>query len=427
MRDTLLKTVPKDIDIEVYGIPAEDLQRLVGESFAVNLVGKAFGVLKLKQYPIDISLPRRESKQGLGHRGFTIESDPFMTFAEASARRDFTLNALGWDPLTNELIDPWHGQSDLILKKLRHTSDAFSEDPLRVLRAMQFIARFDLDVVPETLHLCRSMSPESIAPERFFEEWKKWMLQGRALAKGLEFLRTSQWVSYYPELEALIGCEQEPAWHPEGDVWTHTSLCMDAFARERIGDTWEDLVVGFAVLCHDFGKPNTSFVDTDGRIRSPGHDHAGVPIAESFMLRITRHRELIDSVLPLVKEHMQALSLYKNQAGDAAVRRLATRIGRIDRLVRVDSADRGGRGDVYTEPSPQGAWLLKKAEVLAVKDQAPKPILQGRHLIALGLKPSKHFSEILKQAFEAQNEGLFEDETTALAYLAHELKNKQLH
>ncbi len=421
VRDAIYKISAKDIDMEIFGIEPDALERLVGENFAVNLVGKAFGVLKLKAYEIDISLPRRESKQGSGHRGFHVESDPHMTFAEAAARRDFTCNAIGWDPLTGEVIDPFHGQSDLINGILRHTSSAFAEDPLRVLRGMQFIARFRLKAASETIKLCRTMTTEGIAAERFYDEWKKLLNKGITIGDGLNFLKETGWTDYYPELSALIGCEQDPHWHPEGDVWTHTCLCMDAFARERIGDEWEDTVVGFAILCHDLGKPSTSFYDTDGHIRSPAHDIAGVPIAEAFLARITKHRELVEAVLPLVREHMQALALYKNKAGDAAIRRLATRIGRIDRLVRVDSADRGGRGDVFTEPSPQGQWLLERAKILAISDNMPKPIAQGRHLVALGIRPGPQFKPLLDAAFEAQTEGVFADENGAIEYLKSQI------
>lgn len=413
VRDAILTIPPKDIDIEVFGLNAKTLEKLIGEHCAVNLVGKSFGVLKLKGWDIDVSLPRRERKDGTGHRGFHVDSDPKMSYAEAASRRDFTLNAISWDPLSGELIDPYHGQSDLINGILRHTSERFGEDPLRVLRGMQFIARFRLRAVPETLARCRKMTTEGIAPERFFDEWQKLLTRGVAISQGLDFLRETGWLRYYPELEALVGCEQDPHWHPEGDVWTHTSLAMDAFARERSGDLWEDTVVGLGVLCHDMGKPQTSYVDEDGRIRSPRHDQVGVAIARAFLERITRHQALIEAVLPLVREHMQPLGLYRNGASDAAIRRLALRVGRIDRLVRIDSADRGGRGEVFTEPSPQGAWLMECARRLTVEAQAPRPILQGRHLIEAGLKPGAHFKKILEAAFEAQTEGAFEDEDGA--------------
>ena len=166
-------------------------------------------------------------------------------------------------------MDPTGGIHDIQSQTLRHIGPAFKEDPLRVLRAMQFIARFNLKPHPNTLQICRSMRMEDLPPERLFEEWKKLLLQGSDLTAGLTFLKDCGWIKYFPEIEALIGCEQDPEWHPEGDVWVHTLHCLNAFAKERINDNWEDLVVGFAVLCHDLGKPLTTKIGEDGRIALP--------------------------------------------------------------------------------------------------------------------------------------------------------------
>ena len=253
VRDALLGLDPKEIDIEVFGIERGMLEKFLHEHFQVYKVGKAFGVYKLKGVEIDVSLPRRESKVGTGHKGFHVEGDPFLSFEEAALRRDFTINAVSWDPLNGEVIDPCNGRKDLTNKKLRHVSDKFHEDPLRVLRAMQLLARFELEIDQETVKTCREINPEGLSKERIFEEWKKMVTKGAKPSMGLQLLRNCGWIKYYPELEALIGCHQEPNWHPEGDVWVHILHCMDAFARHSIGDDWEDLVVGFGVLCHDLG------------------------------------------------------------------------------------------------------------------------------------------------------------------------------
>ncbi len=414
VRDALLGERPKDVDIEVYGLPAAILKKTLSGKFSVIEVGQAFGVFKLRGHAIDVSLPRRESKTGTGHTGFCVQGDPHMDIAEASARRDFTVNSIYWDPATGEIIDPHGGRSDLAKKILRHTSPAFSEDPLRVLRAMQFAARFLLVPAPETVALCRRIEPEGLPAERIFEEWAKLILKGKKPLLGLTFLRDCGWVKYYPELEALIGCEQDPQWHPEGDVWNHTLHCLDAFAERRTGNDWEDSIVGFAVLCHDFGKAVTTKKEADGRWHAYGHEAAGVPIARKFLERMTRHKELIESVLPLVECHMRPLELWRNQGSDAAVRRLARRVERIDRLVRVDDADRRGRPPQDPGDSPQGEWLIRRAVELAIKDAAPKPILQGRHLIDLGMTPGVAFKRVLENAFEAQLDGAFSDEAGAV-------------
>ena len=416
VRDFLLGKNPKDTDIEIYGLSADKIEAILRKKFRVEIVGKSFGVWILKGCDIDVSMPRRERKCGSGHKAFEIEGDPSMTPQEACARRDFTINAILRDILTGEIIDPYSGKSDLQKKILRHTSERFSEDPLRVLRAMQFSARFDFEVAPETVELCSNIPFENLPCERVFEEWKKMLLKGTRISRGLMFLRDCGWIKYFPELQACVGCPQDPEWHPEGDVFVHTAYCLDAFAMERIGDEREDLIVGLAVLCHDFGKPLCTVKDADGRIRSRGHDVLGRKPTENFLMRLTREKSLIAEVIPLVERHMAILDLWRNQCGDSAIRRLAGKVGRIDRLVRIDSADRAGRPPVVPEPSPQGEWILERARALQVQDSAPKPFVLGRHLIAMGLTPSKEFSEILEQIYEAQLDGAFDNLEDALAY-----------
>lgn len=415
VRDALLGSMSKDIDIEVYGIKLNALEKLLKQSFDIVEVGKSFGVFKINHLPIDIALPRRESKTGIGHKGFLVEGDPKLSFFEAALRRDFTINAIAFDPLTEEIIDPCDGCAHLAKGMLRHTGTQFSEDPLRVLRAMQFIARLDLEIARETLELCQKITPENLPIERLFEEWKKLIIKGIKPSKGLSFLRNCGWVQYYPEIAALIDCEQDPQWHPEGDVWQHTLHCLDAFANERINDEWEDLIVGFAVLCHDIGKPMTTKWE-EGHIRSKGHEVAGEKPARRFLGRLTQHKELIESVIPLVTHHMRPRELYRGNAGDSAIRRLATKVKRIDRLIRVTKADLLGRPPITVDHFHEGEWLLTRADALAVKDAVPKPVILGRHLLMLGEKAGPHFKPILNQCYEAQLDGQFCDLEAGMAF-----------
>jgi len=417
VRDALLERPAKDLDLEVYGLDPAALVALVRTSFRIDLVGRSFGVLKLRDLPVDVSLPRRESKRGLGHKGFEIHCDPAMSVSEAAQRRDFTLNALAWDPRTGAVIDPVGGLADLQAGVLRHVSSRFAEDPLRVLRAMQMAARFDLTVAPLTVALCRTIEPEGLARERIFDEWRKLVLRGRTPSRGLAFLRACGWLRQVPELAALEGCRQDPEWHPEGDVWTHTLHVMDAFAAERVGDPWEDLVVGFACLCHDLGKPATTFVDDDGRIRSPNHEAAGEAPARSFLHRLSERSQLVEAVVPLVREHLKPIQLFTSDASPGAVRRLARRCGRIDRLVRLARADHRGRPPRPWDGFPAGDWLLARAQELAVADRKPRPIVQGRHLIARGLAPGPHFGPLLEACFDAQLDGVFDHLEGGLARL----------
>jgi tRNA nucleotidyltransferase (CCA-adding enzyme) len=425
VRDAALGLTSVDLDLEVYGVAPRELEQLLRGHFKLDRVGKAFGVLKLKGLPIDVALPRRESKAGLGHRSFEVLSDPWMTTQEAQSRRDFTINAMAWDPLSQELIDHFGGWEDLQARRLRHTSPKFAEDPLRVMRGAQFVARFDLTVAAETIELCRTIEPEGLAAERLYEEWKKLLLAGATPSRGLEFLRQCGWIQYFPELAVLVGCRQPEKWHPEGDVWTHTLQSIDAFARERIGDSWEDLVVGFAVLCHDFGKPATTH-EEGGTIRSHGHEQAGEEPTRSFLQRLTHQSDLVDQVLPLVLHHGRPRHLHDAAASDAAVRRLAQRVDRIDRLVRVARADTLGRsgGRDSDDTFPAGTWLLERAQALRVDRQAPQPLVLGRHLIELGLKPGPHFKPLLDACLEGQINGDFDSLEGGKHYLVELVRQR---
>jgi len=408
VRDALLGLAATDLDVEVYGIEPDRLVELLSSHFPVDLVGESFGVVRLRDLPIDVSLPRRESKRGRGHRGFKIESDPQMDPRDAASRRDFTINAIALDPESGRIFDPFDGAADLRRRVLRHTTDKFAEDPLRVLRGMQFAARFELQPAPETIELCRQIEPEGLAPERIFGEWKKLILNGTRPSLGLTFLRDCGWVRHFPEIAALIGCEQNPMWHPEGDVWIHILHCMDAFAAERIGIEREDLIVGFGVLCHDLGKPATTRRHEDGRITAKNHETIGVDLTRQFMGRMTDEEKLIDEIIPLVACHLAPIRLFGAKAGDAAIRRLARRVVRIDRLVRVSCADQRGRPPLRVERFEAGDWLLERARELSVDNQPPRPLLMGRHLVELGLEPGRDFGEILEACFTRQIDGEFD-------------------
>ncbi len=410
VRDGLLGGEPKDFDVECFGVSAADLRAALSAKFELDLVGASFGVIKLHGHDIDVATPRRETKLGLGHRAFEMECDPSLTIEEASARRDFTINAIYRDPLTGEVLDPWNGRGDLDRRVLRHVGGHFCEDPLRVLRGMQFVARFGLSAAPETVEVCRGMTPEGLAQERLMGEWSKLLLQGVEISRGLNFLRDTGWVRYYPELAALIGCRQDPEWHPEGDVWNHTLCCLDAYAKARDAagrSPDEDIVVGLAVLCHDFGKPAcTAYDPVKRRIRSLGHDEAGVEPTLSFLRRLTNEERLLKEVPPLVRLHMRPFAMWKDRASDGAIRRLAARVVRIDRLLRVAAADDAGRPPFPSETEPI-EWLAAQAERLRVADSAPKPLVMGRHLLALGMKPGPELGRLLKDAYEAQLDGRF--------------------
>lgn len=412
VRDSLLGLSSKDVDIEIYGMDLDVAHEILKcNGFKVDAVGKSFGVLKIDN-EIDVSVPRREKKNGSGHRGFSVEPDPNMSVEDAAARRDFTINSMAMD-IDGRIVDPFNGRLYLHAEWLRHTSDAFVEDPLRVLRGMQFAARFELNMHPDTIELCRQMASQKkdLPKERIWEEWKKWALKGKMPSLGLKLLVDVDWAD--PEIVALVDCPQDGEWHPEGSVEIHTHHVVDAAAeiaeREQL-DEHDRLVLMFSALCHDFGKPSTTKFE-DGRWRSKGHCEAGKEPAKVFLTRIGAPLGIIAEVLPLISEHLVHAGI--GEPSDRAVRRLANRIApaTIEALGRVIEADHSGR-----PPLPKGnpfqPWVDKAAS-LDVFSAKPEAILKGRHLIDLGVKPGKAMGVLLSRAFEKQLDGAFDNEVDA--------------
>jgi tRNA nucleotidyltransferase (CCA-adding enzyme) len=438
VRDWLLGISPKDFDIEVGGADFEILHRALQPFGSTDVVGRSFGVLKVRSRTsgeeYDFSLPRRESKTGAGHRGFAVEPDPLLSDADAAARRDFTVNAIAVDPFTQEIIDPHGGRRDLASKILRHTSGAFVEDPLRVLRGFQLAARFDFTLAPETAALCRSISHtfSELPVERVWGEWEKWASKSAKPSRGLAVLEETDWLKHFPEVAVLRGTPQDPGWHPEGDVFTHTQYCLDALVELQ---EWQAsaaprrTLLMFAVLAHDFGKPSTtSYAEKRGAMRwvSPGHEPAGGPIAVNFLRRIGAPLDYDPPVSALVVHHL-AHHHGNAEFTDTSVRRLARRLApaTIDDLAAVMRSDANGRPPLQSsETHVRIDELLAKAHTLQLADAGPKPIVLGRHLISLGMKPGPKFKGILDAAFEAQLDGAFADETDGLQWLRQHLASE---
>jgi tRNA nucleotidyltransferase (CCA-adding enzyme) len=408
VRDVLLGLESKDVDLEVFGIADDRLRDLLQAFGRIEPVGESFAVFKIGD--IDVSLPRRESKAGRGHKGFSVEGDPSLSFVEAARRRDFTINAISQDPLTGELIDPFHGRDDLERRLLRAVDvQTFPDDSLRVLRGLQFVARFDLAMVAETRTLCRSIALDDLPSERVWGEMEKLLLGARRPSIGFALaLELAVVDRLWPELRPLVGCPQEPEWHPEGDVWVHTLLVIDQ-ARLQIADLdrGRAAAVMLGAVCHDLGKPATTAV-IDGRIRSLGHEEAGVAPAAAFLDRLNVQTisgfDVRTTVLGMVAHHLKPGAFVRADApaGDGAFRRLALKVD-LELLARIAKADCLGRtGDFDCSAMDR---FLERARALGVEHAAPAPIVMGRHLLDLGVAPGPRMGEILKQVYERQLDG----------------------
>ena len=408
VRDRIMGRPAKDADVEVYGLDAPALREVLQQFGSVNAVGESFTVFKVGD--VDVSLPRRDSKTGRGHRGFSVEGDPTMSIAEAARRRDFTINAIAFDPLTGEHLDPFGGTEDIRRRCLRAVDGrTFADDSLRVLRAVQFAGRFEFDLEPQTAELCRRLPLDDLPAERIWGEMEKLLLQAASPSIGLRLaLDLGVIARLFPQLASLAGCAQEPEWHPEGDVWVHTLMVVDQ-ARRRIDDLDHprQVTVMLGALCHDLGKPATTAV-IDGRIRSMEHEQAGVAPAAALLDRLNIHSlggfDVRTHVLGIVAHHLKPLAFFKaaSPVGDGAFRRLAQKVD-LELLARVAESDCLGRAGDFDCSGIR--WFLDRARELGVEHEAPPPILKGRHLLELAVRPGPAMGAVLRQVYERQLDG----------------------
>jgi tRNA nucleotidyltransferase (CCA-adding enzyme) len=412
VRDRLMGRNSKDIDLEVYGLDGARLRSLLDAFGRVESVGESFQVHKVGD--LDVSLPRRESKAGRGHRGFEVEGDPGLSVAEAARRRDFTINAIAWDPLDGSYEDPFDGRADIDRRVLRVVdSKRFPDDSLRVLRAVQLASRLGFRLDEQAKLLCRTIALDDLPAERVWGEFEKLLASphpsvGFALAMELGVV-----AKLFPELQALLGCPQEPEWHPEGDVWVHTLQVVDQ-ARLVVDDLDHPrrLTIMLGAVCHDFGKPSTTMV-VDGRIRSLDHEEQGVAPALAFLDRLNIHSiggyDVRGQVAGLVAHHLKPGAWFKvrDEVGDGAFRRLARKVD-LELLARLAKADCLGRRPGQFQCSAMD-WFLERAQALGVEHRAPAPLLLGRHLLALGVQPGPHMGAILKAVYEQQLDGAVTD------------------
>lgn len=422
VRDRLMGQDNKDVDVEVHGLTPEQLEAILDTLGERTVMGASFGVYGLRHYDIDIAMPRSEVANGRGHKDFTIFVDPFLGTFKAAQRRDFTINALMQDVLSGEVTDHFGGQEDLRSGVIRHVNDAsFGEDPLRVLRGAQFAARFGFDIAPETMEICSGMDLSALAGERVMEELNKALLKAEKPSVFFDVLRRmNQLHTWFPEVEDLIGVEQEPRFHPEGDVYTHTMQVLDQAAKLR-KEAVHPRGLMLAALCHDFGKPQATRV-IDGRIRAFEHEKLGLPLAANLIHRMSNEVRLCRYVENMVLLHMRPNALVHMKSGRKAYMKLLDEALEPADLLLLAKADHLGRGprDDYAEIESK-----LQEELQAFQQLMQQPSVTGADLVKAGVNPGKTMGEAIAYAHRLHLSGVSHEEALkqTLAYLKEKSKS----
>ncbi|HKP11527.1 MAG TPA: polynucleotide adenylyltransferase, partial [Blastocatellia bacterium] len=366
-----------------------------------------------ERFEIDVAIPRRESKSGRGHRGFTIEGDPRMTFEEAARRRDFTINAILYDPLTDQFIDPYDGISDLRRRRLRAVAaETFVEDSLRVLRAVQFAARFEMAVDAGTAALCRTIDLTDLPRERIWGEVEKLLLLAARPSTGLEVaLQLGVLSQLFPTLRALVGCplgESSASQREPDDAFAHTKRAVDAAVGLSSDlDRPRRVAVMLATLCHALGQSCAAL--GEGQSQEGAAAEPTLAVMKRLGLHTLSGYDVRAQVLALVREQARPQAFYARsaQATDGDFRRLARRVevGLLYRVAKACALARLPHPSAADEAARAADAFIERARELGVEHGPPAPLLLGRHLIDMGITPGPAMGELLRQVYERQLDG----------------------
>ncbi len=459
IREILDQRPPHDFDLEVFGLSFEELEAgLVGTKVgSVHRCGRTFSILKwvipeVGSEPVDVSVASTTCA------------------LEASRRRDFTVNSMMWDFDQRQLLDPWDGYGDLKKRRLRMVDAVrFAEDPLRVYRAAQFASRLGYHLDPECRQLCIELNQtgqlDNLPKERLHEEWRKLVVVSEQPSLGLQMLK--EWgvlARHYPELDVLSSIPQDPRWHPEGDVWIHTLLVVDAAAwvARRDGlDSKASSIALFGALCHDLGKATTTIREADSelpqgfRVSAHGHEAAGVEPATCFLSKLCLGNQVDQAILECVSEHMRPGSLHKAWSrGELSPGQLRSAFRRLVKalphclifeeagfaaFMTVCEADKRGRGEEGL--LSQQLWSKCDEAMLAERNalrslacantellrplwgdsgslkSCSQTLLQGRDLLELGLKPGPLLGKLISTIERERDEGRIETREQAIEWV----------
>lgn len=403
VRDKLLKRETKDIDIEVHEIEPRELEKILDSIGKRISIGESFGIYSLKGSGVDIAMPRKEKLLGKGHRDFEVFVDAHIGTKNAAKRRDFTINALMENVLTGEIIDWFGGLSDMENKIIRHVNaETFVEDPLRVLRAAQFAARLDFTVAKETIELCKKIDLSSLSKERVEAELSKALLKSDKPSVFFETLRKTQSLSFwFPEVEALIGVEQNEKYHAEGDVWNHTMMVLDEAVkyRDKVSNPFGFML---AALVHDFGKAVCT-MKKGNTVHSYAHETVGLAIVQKFLTRLTNETKIKKYVLNMTENHMKPNVLSSVKAPIKSTNKMFYFSVAPKDLIYFSFADDNGRIKQIENESSED-FLLERLDIF--EKTMEKPCVTGKDLIKSGLSPDENFSDILDYATKLRLAGV---------------------
>jgi tRNA nucleotidyltransferase (CCA-adding enzyme) len=394
IRDKILNIENKDIDIEVYNISTlEHLKELLDEFGNVNEVGKSFGVLKLyfEGYELDFSLPRIDNKIDLGYKGFETKIKPNINFELAASRRDFTINAIGYDVVTKKILDPYNGMDDLNNKILRAVNkNSFIEDPLRVLRAVQFCARFSLILDDHTFLLCKDMCNKDmlreLPKERIFTEIKKLLLKSKKPSTGFEILKQIDGLKYFHPLDFL-----------NNDAFKITLSILDQVAKLKTTNEKTNIILLLSALCYNINKKDINH----------------------FLSILTNEKEIYKKVNNIIQYYKEIVNIYHKDSKNYYLYKLATKSS-INELLIFNRAIHFALNPKSKEDKISDT-IEKLASKLGILYERKASLLHGRDLINLGMKPSEKFSIYLNEAYDAQIRDKFKTYDEAKIWLKNYL------
>jgi tRNA nucleotidyltransferase (CCA-adding enzyme) len=427
LRDQLRGEPSQDLDVEVFGLSPERISQLLEGFESIGRVGRQFPVWRLRHQALDIGYPRDAALDYVAKRPESLEP----AFRAAAKYRDLTVNAIGWDPLTDLWIDPFRGIADLEARRLRAVdSTHFGSDPLRGLRVARLHARLEASVDDATVDLCRRLDLSDVAVERIAAELRRILLEPQRPSRAFEFLSRAGLLEVFPPVAALRGVVQDARWHPEGDVFIHTCLVIDC-ARQIGAEQGprEREILQWAALAHDFGKPATTTREAD-RVRSPGHERVGAALARDWLIELRISRSIVKAVEALVKHHLAPTQFASQGARGKAYRRLARALAvagtSVVELEQVARADHLGRSpdDAGAGRFEAGEAFLAAAAAEEVVGGARAYVVSAQILIDRGLARGPALGRALSRAREIQDEHGWRDPERIAELVLAELEGK---